>query len=49
MGGFDAASLRLLTGAVTFFLDERAVNSRAAGIASTRERNSRVARRPSSL
>jgi ZIP family zinc transporter len=31
MGGFDAASLRLLTGAVTFFLDERAVNSRGGG------------------
>ena len=32
MGGFDAASLGLLTGAMTFFLDERAVNSRGGKI-----------------
>lgn len=31
MGGLDAASLGLLTGAMTFFLDERAVNSRGGG------------------
>ena len=31
MGGFDAASLRLLTGAVTFFLADRAVSSRGGG------------------
>ena len=31
MGGFDAASLGLLTGAVTFFLADRAVSSRGGG------------------
>ena len=48
VGGFDAASLGLLAGAVTFFLADRVVNREVAGTARARVTGNRVVRRPQS-